>query len=130
MQIGVNKHINREFKMHKKYLYVVAALITFTSALPAQAREFKHDNDNHKQFAEQDGYVQRHDRDERDDDSGRNRYTRRHNHHDERYEDARHYRADARDHRRYDDNDSHHHHRIYYPAPYLLDHLAVTLIFR
>lgn len=119
--------------MYKKYLYAVAALITFASTLPAQARDFKHDSENQRQFADQDGNTQRHGRAERDDDSGRARYARRHNHHEEHedyYEDARYNRVDARDHRRDYDDDSHHHHRIYYPAPYLLDHLVFSLILR
>lgn len=114
--------------MYKKYLYVVAALITFASTLPAQARDFKHDNRNQKQFAEQDGNAQRHGRDEGDDER---HHARRHNHHDEYYEDARYYYVDVKDHRRYDEDDNyHHHHRVYYPRPYLLDHFAVSLIFR
>lgn len=94
--------------MYKKYLYIVAALITFAFTLPAQAKDFNHGNKHNNQYQE------------RDDDYDDHRHEQRHY---QRHEERRHYYVDLRD----DDYDHHHHH---YYTPYLLDHFVISLNFR
>ena len=96
--------------MYKKYLYVVAALITLAFTSPAQAKDYKHGNKHHKQYQERDD-------DDYDNERHQHRYYQRH-------EERRVYYVDVRD------DDHHHHHHPRYITPYLLDHFVISLNFR